>query len=114
MVFANCCNMVARIAFSVRVILSIFPYNSSQSDPALQSPIQGLFPDNDILFLLLSGGVCCQLSEIYVYPWSRLAHFLLGVALFLVSLAAVLVKEDFILSFFVEKYRAVRARSKAD
>jgi len=78
------------------------------------SYLSGLFPDNDILFLLLSSGLCCQLSEIYLYPWSRLAHFLLGAALFSLSAAAVVLKEDFMLSFIVEKYRAVRSRSKTD
>lgn len=99
-VFANCCNMAIRIGFSIRVIRSTF--SSLQT-----SPLSGLAPDNDILFLLLTGGVTCQLSEIYIYQWSALAHLAIGVVVGVMVVVAVVVKEDFILAFIVEKFRTV-------
>eukprot|EP00092_Neocalanus_flemingeri_P000129 GFUD01000133.1.p1 GENE.GFUD01000133.1~~GFUD01000133.1.p1 ORF type:complete len:563 (-),score=160.13 GFUD01000133.1:138-1826(-) len=99
-VLANCCNMVIRIGFSVKVIKSTFSSLAS-------SPLSGLAPDNDILFLLLTGGVTCQLSEIYLYQWSVLAHLVIGVVVGVMVVVAVVVKEDFILAFIVEKFKAV-------
>jgi len=99
-VFANCCNMAIRIGFSIRVIRSTF--SSLQTNP-----LSGLAPDNDILFLLLTGGVTCQLSEIYIYQWSALAHLAIGVVVGVMVVVAVVVKEDFILAFIVGKFKAV-------
>jgi len=97
-VLANCCNMMIRIGFSIRVISNTFSSLSS-------SPLSGLAPDNDILFLLITGGVTCQLSEIYLYQWSVLVHLAIGVVVGLMVVMAVIVKEDFILAFIVDKYR---------
>jgi hypothetical protein len=41
MVLANCCNMAVRIGFAIQVLLSIFPYSSTETDPSRQSPLQG-------------------------------------------------------------------------
>jgi len=99
-VLANCCNMAIRIGFSVKVIRTTFSSLAS-------SPLSGLAPDNDILFLLLSGGVTCQLSEIYIYQWSALAHLVIGVVVGLMVVVAIIVKEDFILAFIVGKAKSV-------
>ena len=99
-VLANCCNMAIRIWFSVRVIRKIF-----SSLPT--SPLSGLAPDNDILFLLLSGGVTCQLSEIYIYQWSAMVHLIIGVVVGVMVVLGIVVKEDFILAFIVGKVKSL-------
>jgi len=99
-VLANCCNMAIRIMFSLRVIRNVF-----SSLPT--SPLSGLTPDNDILFLLLSGGVTCQLSEIYIYQWSALVHLMIGVVVGIMVVLAIIVKEDFILAFIVDKIKSL-------
>jgi len=105
-VLANCCNMVIRIGFSIRVIRSTF-----SSLPS--SPLSGLAPDNDILFLLLTGGVTCQLSEMYLYQWSALVHLVIGVVVGVMVVVAVIVKEDFILAFIVDKFKTVTGKHSA-
>jgi len=105
LVLANCANMAARVVFAVRVIQSTF----SRVDP---SPLRGLAPDNDILFIILTSSTCCQLSEQYLYQWSPLLHFIIGAALFLLVSVSVVVKEDFILAFIVQKYRSIAVKQK--
>ena len=96
MVMANCCNMIIRIAAAVRVIISTFKDQEEQ-------PIMGLVPDTDITLLLISAGATCLLSEVYIYAWSTLAHLAIGAVMFLV-----VVKEDYILVFLAQKFRALR------
>jgi len=103
-VLANCCNMAIRIGFSVKVIKTTF-------SSLVTSPLSGLAPDNDILFLLLTGGVTCQLSEIYIYQWSALVHLGIGVVVGVMVVVAVVVKEDFILAFIVERVKALLGKS---
>ena len=91
MVMANCCNMVIRIAASVRVIVNTFRDQEEQ-------PIMGLVPDTDITLLLISAGATCLLSEVYIYSWSALAHLAIGAVMFLAVVVAVVVKEDYILT----------------
>jgi len=98
--------MVIRIGFSIRVIRSTF-----SSLPS--SPLSGLAPDNDILFLLLTGGVTCQLSEMYLYQWSALVHLVIGVVVGVMVVVAVIVKEDFILAFIVDKFKTVTGKHSA-
>ena len=116
MVMANCCNMVIRIAASVRVIVNTFRDQEEQ-------PIMGLVPDTDITLLLISAGATCLLSEVYIYSWSALAHLAIGAVMFLAVVVAVVVKEDYILVFLAQKFRALRGgdnieeegeKSKAD
>ena len=116
MVKANCCNMVIRIAAAVRVILNTFRDQEEQ-------PIMGLVPDTDITLLIISAGATCLLSEVYIYSWSTLAHLAIGAVMFLVVVVAVVVKEDYILVFLAQKFRALRGgdnieeeeeKSKAD
>ena len=111
MVMANCCNMIIRIAAAVRVIISTFKDQEEQ-------PIMGLVPDTDITLLLISAGATCIISEVYIYAWSTLAHLAIGAVMFLV-----VVKEDYILVFLAQKFRALRGgdnieeeeeKSKAD
>ena len=111
MVMANCCNMIIRIAAAVRVIISTFKDQEEQ-------PIMGLVPDTDITLLLISAGATCIISEVYIYAWSTLAHLAIGAVMFLV-----VVKEDYILVFLTQKFRALRGgdnieeeeeKSKAD
>ena len=116
MVMANCCNMIIRIAAAVRVILNTFRDQEEQ-------PIMGLVPDTDITLLIISAGATCLLSEVYIYSWSTLAHLAIGAVMFLVVVVAVVVKEDYILVFLAQKFRALRGgdnieeeeeKSKAD
>ena len=111
MVMANCCNMIIRIAATVRVIINTFKDQEEQ-------PIMGLVPDTDITLLLISAGATCIISEVYIYAWSTLAHLAIGAVMFLV-----VVKEDYILVFLAQKFRALRGgdnieeeeeKSKAD
>jgi len=67
-----------------------------------------------MLYILLCSGTCCQLSEQYIYAWSPAVHFLLGALLFFVVVASVVIKEDFILSFLVEKYRNIKLKNKKE
>merc|ERR1719309_1523124 len=99
--------MALRIGFSIKVIKSSF---SSVSN----SPLSGLAPDNDILFLLLSGGLTCQLSEIYIYPWSALVHFAIGVVVGLMVVIAVVVKEEYVLAFIVGKVKGIMEKQSGD
>ena len=96
-VFANCVNMIVRIVLSVRVILRVF-----HNHP--QNPLQGLLPDTDLLFTIISGIVCCQLSEVYFYQWSPMIHFSIGAIVFVILISSIIIKEDFILAFLVEKF----------
>lgn len=97
-VFANCGNMMVRILLSIRVINKAFSGRSS-------NPLEGLVPDTDLMFALVSGAVCCQLSEIYLYPASPVIHFAIGVVVGIILLLSVIVKEDFILAFLVGKFK---------
>jgi len=98
-VFANCANMLVRILLSVRVIHKAFSGRPN-------SPLEGLVPDTDLALALISGAVCCQLSEIYLYPAAPIAHLSIGLVVGVVLLLSVIVKEDFILAFLVGKFRA--------
>ena len=69
------------------------------------SPLEGLVPDTDLMFALISGAVCCQLSEIYLYPASPISHLAIGVVVGIILLLSIIVKEDFILAFLVGKFR---------
>ena len=69
------------------------------------NPLEGLVPDTDLMFALVSGAVCCQLSEIYLYPASPAIHFAIGVVVGIILLLSVIVKEDFILAFLVGKFK---------
>merc|ERR1719189_2885956 len=97
-VFANCANMLVRILLSVRVI-----HKSFSGRP--NSPLEGLVPDTDLVLALISGAVCCQLSEIYLYPAAPVIHFAIGVVVGIILLLSVIVKEDFILAFLVGKFK---------
>ena len=88
MVMANCCNMIIRIAAAVRVIINTFKDQEEQ-------PIMG-------------AGATCIISEVYIYAWSTLAHLAIGAVMFLVVVVAVVVKEDYILVFLAQKFRALR------
>ena len=99
---ANICNMLVRIGFAVRLIKQTWAGSEKES-----SPLAGLAPDSDLLLLLLSAGVTCQLSEQYLYQHFAPLHLLIGVTCGVIILVAIVVKEDFILAFIVEKYRAV-------
>ena len=87
-----------RILLSVRVIRKAFSGRSI-------SPLEGLVPDTDLMFALISGAVCCQLSEIYLYPASPGSHLAIGVVVGIILLLSVIVKEDFILAFLVGKFK---------
>ena len=69
------------------------------------SPLEGLVPDTDLVLALISGAVCCQLSEIHLYPAAPIAHLSIGLVVGVVLLLSVIVKEDFILAFLVGKFR---------
>jgi len=97
-VFANCGNMLVRIFLSIRVIKKAFSGRPS-------SPLEGLVPDTDLMLALMSGAVCCQLSEIYLYPASPVTHLAIGVVVGIILLLSIIVKEDFILAFLVGKFR---------
>jgi len=97
-VIANCCNMTIRIFLSMRIIRKIYIKSPD-------NPLSGLLPENDLLFLFLSVGVCCQLSEIWIYQFHPLIHFSLGCVVGVMLLLSIVMREDFILSFLVEKYR---------
>ena len=87
-----------RIFLSIRVIRKAFSGRPS-------TPLEGLVPDNDLMLALISGAVCCQLSELYVYPASPSTHLAIGVVVGVILLLSVIVKEDFILAFLVGKFR---------
>ena len=87
-----------RIFLSIRVIKKAFSGRPS-------SPLEGLVPDTDLMLALMSGAVCCQLSEIYLYPASPATHLAIGVVVGIILLLSVIVKEDFILAFLVGKFR---------
>ena len=96
MVLANCANMVVRIVFAVRVIQKTY-----EDQPI--NPLKSLVPDTDVLLLLLSAGVTCFLSEIYLYSWSAVVHLLLGAAIFLMVIISIVIKEDYIIMFIKQK-----------
>ena len=87
-----------RILLSIRVIKKAFSGRPS-------SPLEGLVPDTDLMLALISGAVCCQLSEIYLYPASPASHLAIGVVVGIILLLSAVVKEDFILAFLVGKFR---------
>ena len=107
LVMANCCNMVFRIAAAVRVIKKTFRDQE-------EKPMNGMVPDTDITLLLISAGATCLLSEVYIYPWSALAHLAIGFVLFLMVLVAVVVKEEYILVFFAQKFRSLTGRGNVE
>jgi len=96
MVLANCANMVVRIVFAVRVIQKTY-----EDQPI--NPLKSLVPDTDVLLLLLSAGVTCFLSEIYLYSWSAVIHLLLGAAIFVMVIISIVIKEDYIIMFIKQK-----------
>ena len=100
LVLANCANMAIRIFFSLEIIKQTF-------SGVTPDPLDGLSPDNDILLIILTAGTCCQLSEMYVYFHYPAVHFVLGALLFLIVVASVIVKEEFVLAFIVQKYRDI-------
>ena len=112
MVVANCCNMVLRIAAAVRVIRNTF--RGHEDAEAEASPLSGLVPDTDMTLLLLSAAATCLLSEIYIYPWSALAHLALGVIMTLVVVVAIVVKEEYILVFLAEKIRSINGKQETE
>merc|ERR1712227_228364 len=105
MVLANCCNMLVRIIYAVKVIQKTF---QNQED----SPTSGLVPDTDILILLISAGATCMLSEIYLYTWSALVHLIIVVIMTLVVVVAIIVKEEYVLVFIAEKIKTLIGRGK--
>ena len=96
-----------RIFLSIRVIRKAFSGRQS-------TPLEGLVPDNDLMLALISGAVCCQLSELYVYPASPFTHLAIGVVVGVILLLSVIVKEDFILAFLVGKFRKEKVDDKED
>ena len=105
MVLANCCNMLVRIIYAVKVIQKTYQNHED-------SPISGLVPDTDILILLISAGATCMLSEIYLYTWSALVHLIIGVIMTLVVVVAIIVKEEYVLVFIAEKFKTLIGRGK--
>ena len=69
------------------------------------TPLEGLVPDTDLMLALISGAVCCQLSELYIYPASPSTHLAIGLVVGIILLLSVIVKEDFILAFIAGKFR---------
>ena len=114
MVVANCCNMVLRIAAAVRVIRNTFRGHEDAETEASPAPLSGLVPDTDMTLLLLSAAATCLLSEIYIYPWSALAHLALGVIMTLVVVVAIVVKEEYILVFLAEKVRSINGKQQTE
>ena len=110
LVLANCCNMSLRIMYALRVANKTFcDSDRSESPENVPSPLSGLSPDTDILLLLLSAGATCFVSEVYLYPSSPLLHLGIGVVMGVIVLISIAVKEEYMIVFFVEKFKAYRA-----
>jgi len=106
-VLANCCNMAVRIGHSVHVIHQTFKQTK-------YSPLSGLVPGPDIILFLLCAFICCQASELYIYPSFAMIHFVLGAIVFLLTLIFILMQEEFMLIFVVNKAKAVWSKVKRD
>jgi len=106
-VFANCCNMAVRIAHSVHVIHHTFKRTK-------YNPLSGLVPGPDVLLFLICAFLCCQASERYLYPSFTIIHFSLGAIVFLLTLLAVLMQEEFMLIFLVNKAKEIWSKVKRD
>ena len=78
----------------------------------MEHPLNGLSPDTDILFLLLSAGTCLQLSELYLYFWYPGIHLAIGICLAAIIGLAIVLKEDFILVFILQNVKNFLARRK--
>jgi len=105
--FANCLNMCVRVLLSLRVIWAAFAGRAP-------SPLLGLLPPTDLLLLIASGGLCCHLSELYLYPTSPATHLAIGVTVGVILVLGVIVKEDFILAFIVAKIKGKKEKDEAD
>ena len=53
--------------------------------------------------IILTSGITCYLSEIYIYTASRVIHFIIGAILFVVVVLSIIIKEDYVLIFIKEK-----------
>ena len=100
-VLANAANIGIRICISLAIIKSTF------QDCRMETPVNGLFPDTDMLFLLLSTGTCLQLSEIYLYFWHPWIHLSIGVVLGAIVVMAIILKEEFVFIFLLENIKKV-------
>ena len=106
MVLANAANIGIRIWMSILVIKQSF------QDCRMENPLNGLSPDTDILFLLLSAGTCLQLSELYLYFWYPWVHLALGICLAAILGLAIVLKEDFILMFIIQNFKKMFNKEK--
>merc|ERR1719195_2023317 len=106
--------MVLRIAAAARVIRNTFRGHEDAEAESSPAPLSGLVPDTDMTLLLLSAAATCLLSEIYIYPWSALAHLALGAIMALVVVVAIVVKEEYILVFFAQKFRSLTGRGNVE
>lgn len=106
-VLANCCNMAVRIGHSIHVIHQTFKKTK-------YSPLSGLVPGPDVLLFLICAFICCQASEMYLYPSFAIIHFVLGAIVFLLTLITILVQEEFMLAFVVNKAKALWSKVKKD
>jgi len=104
---ANCLNMSVRVLLSLRIIRAAFAGRR-------ESPLLGLLPPTDLLLLIASGGLCCQLSELYLYPTSPTTHLAIGVIVGVILVLGVIVKEDFILAFIVAKIKGKKEKLEGD
>ena len=78
----------------------------------MEHPLNGLSPDTDILFLLLSAGTCLQLSELYLYFWYPGIHLAIGICLAAIIGLAIVLKEDFILVFILQNVKNFFGKEK--
>jgi len=121
LVLANYANMAMRIWFAIQVIEKTFhaadmsETTSNEVGTLPPSPLISALPDRELIMMIVCSGTCCQMSEQFLYFWSPAVHFVLGTVLFLVTLFAVIIKEEFILAFIVSKYRSyTTTKTKAD
>jgi hypothetical protein len=67
--------MAVRIGFAIQVLLSIFPYSSTETDPSRQSPLQGTpkLPSNTAHIIQGNETIFCGLSIcLFESIWSLL------------------------------------------
>ncbi|XP_070496032.1 man(5)GlcNAc(2)-PP-dolichol translocation protein RFT1 [Chironomus tepperi] len=78
-IWANCCNMAFRIAYSTN-------YIAKQYKDLHVNPLEGLIPGKIFGCTLIVAGIACKYSEMHLLPKSMLYHVLVGGIFTLITL----------------------------
>ncbi|KAJ1524816.1 hypothetical protein ONE63_009686 [Megalurothrips usitatus] len=104
-ILANCCNMAARITHSIHYIRDQF------KDTAF-NPLKDIIPHRLYCITLVISGVVTQFSEIFVSPYSLLAHFLIGAVCFLITIVVWTYGERKLVQLGIEKWKQRSSKSQ--